>query len=268
MIHPTAVVHPNAKIGDDVEIGPFTVIGENVEIGSGTKIMSSVVIDGWTKIGCNNRIFPGAVIGVAPQDFSYKGARSFVEIGDNNDIREYVTIHRAANEDGITSVGSGNLLMANVHIAHNCRIGNQITMANYAGLAGYTQVGDQAVLGGLVGIHQHTRIGRLCMVGGCSKINKDIPPFCIADGNPCRLFGMNFRGMRRRGISQESRLAVQKAITILGSCGLGIKDAAAQIEAELEHTPEIMQFLDFLRETSHMGVLNKGRGFGARSEKE
>ena len=265
MIHPNAVVHPHAKIGEDVEIGPFAVIGENVEIGAGTKVMSSVVIDGWTTIGKNNRIFPGAIIGMAPQDFSYKGQRSFVKIGDNNDIREYVTIHRAADEDGLTCVGSDNLIMANVHIAHNCRIGNQVTMANYVGLAGHSVVEDQAVLGGLLGIHQHTRIGRLCMVGGCSKINKDLPPFSMVDGNPCRLFSMNFRGMRRRGISQSSRLAIQKAITILGSCGLTIDAAIERIDRELEHTPELEQFLAFLKAPSRMGVLNKARGVGARA---
>lgn len=265
MIHPSAIVHPKARIGEGVEIGPFSIIGENVEIGDGTKIMSSVVIDGWTTIGKNNRIYPGVTIGLAPQDFSYKGQRSFVTIGDNNDLREYVTIHRAADEDGLTSVGNGNLLMANVHIAHNCRIGNQVTMANYAGLAGHTVVDDQAVLGGLVGIHQHTRIGRLCMVGGCSKINKDLPPFSIVDGNPCRLFSMNFRGMRRRDISKESRLAVQKAIFILGSMGLTISAAIERIDSELEHTPEIEQFLDFLRAPSHMGVLNKASNVGART---
>ncbi|MGM9992360.1 MAG: acyl-ACP--UDP-N-acetylglucosamine O-acyltransferase [Candidatus Bruticola sp.] len=265
MIHSSAIVHPGARIGEGVEIGPFSIIGENVEIGDGTKIMSSVVIDGWTTIGKNNKIYPGVSIGLAPQDFSYKGQRSFVTIGDNNEFREYVTIHRAADEDGITSVGSGNLLMANVHIAHNCHIGSQITMANYAGLAGHTVVEDQAVLGGLVGIHQHTRIGRLCMVGGCSKINKDLPPFSIVDGNPCRLFGMNFRGMRRRDISKESRLAVHKAINILGSCGLTLDAAIERIDSELEHTPEIEHFLTFLRGDSHMGVLNKAGNVGARA---
>ena len=265
MIHPSAIVHPQAKIDTDVEIGPFAVIGEHVEIGSGTRIMSSVVIDGWTKIGKNNRIYPGASIGLAPHDFSYRGQRAFVEIGNQNEIREFVTIHRAANEDGVTKVGNGNLLMAYVHVAHNCQIGNQVTMANYAGIAGYTVVDDQAVLGGLAGVHQHTRIGRLCMVGGCSKINKDLPPFSIVDGNPCRLFGMNFRGMRRRDISKESRLAVQKALTILGSCGLSVTDAAQRIEEELEQTLEIRQLLDFLRAPSKMGVLNKARGVGARA---
>lgn len=267
MIHPTAIVHPKANIAEDVDIGPFTVIGENVTIGSGTKIMSSVVIDGWTEIGKNNRIFPGAAIGLPPQDFGYKGQRAFVKIGDDNEIREYVTIHRAATEDDTTFVGDQNLLMAYVHIAHNCRVGSQVTIANYAGLAGYTVVEDQAVLGGLAGFHQHTRVGRLCMVGGCSKINKDVPPFSIVDGNPCRIFGMNFRGMRRRDISKESRLAVQNAIRILGSMGLTLNDAIERIDSELEHTKEIIQLLEFLRAPSHMGVLNKGGRIGARSEK-
>ncbi|MBQ7529173.1 acyl-ACP--UDP-N-acetylglucosamine O-acyltransferase [bacterium] len=265
MIHPTAVVHPKANIGEGVNIGPFSVIGENVTIGEGTEVMSSVIIDGWTTIGKNNRIYHGASIGLAPQDFSYKGQRAFVEIGDNNDIREYVTIHRAANEDGLTYVGSDNLLMAYVHVAHNCHVGNQVTIANYAGMAGHTVVEDQAVLGGLVGIHQHTRIGRLCMIGGCSKINKDIPPFSIVDGNPCRIFGMNFRGMRRRGIDQKSRLAVQTAITILGSRGLNIDEAVETILREVEQTPEVVHLVEFIKGSSRMGILNKGCGVGIRA---
>lgn len=266
MIHPSAIVHPNAKIGENVEIGPFCTVGENVEIGEGTRLLSSVVLDGWTTLGKNNLLYPGVVIGVPPQDFSYKGQRSYVRIGDNNEFREYVTIHRAATEEGVTAVGNGNLLMGYVHIAHNCSVGNQVTAANYAGMAGHSSVGDQAVLGGLVGIHQHTKIGRLCMVGGCSKINKDLPPFSVVDGNPCRIFGINFRGMRRRGIDKDARLAIQTAMRFLASSGMPVSAAMAKIEAELPQCEEIQQFLDFLRHPSPMGILNKAAGVGSRAK--
>ena len=264
-IHPTAIVHPHAKLADDVEIGPFSIIGENVEIGAGTVVRSSCVIDGWTTIGCENIIHPGAIIGAEPQDVGYHGERAFVRVGDRNILREYVTIHRGAREDTETVVGSDNMLMANVHVAHNCRVGNQVTIANYAGMAGYAQIGDQAVLGGLCGLHQFVRVGRLCMVGGVAKVNKDVPPFCMADGNPMRLFGTNFRGMRRRDISAEARNAVKQAYNILIS-GKPLSVSIAAIEAEVEPFEEIKQFLEFLKEKSRMGVLLRA-GMGAHVER-
>lgn len=264
-IHPSAIVHPKAKLAEDVEIGPFSIIGENVEIGAGTKIMSSVVIDGWTTIGCRNRIYPGVTIGMAPQDNGYKGERAFVRIGDDNEIREYVTIHRAANEDGITTVGSGNLLMAYVHVAHNCTVGNQVTMANYAGMAGHSSIGDQAVIGGLVGIHQFARIGRLCMIGGLAKINKDIPPFTICDGNPARIFGINFRGMSRRGINAEERQHMKKAIRLLCGSGLTVSQAVETITKDLPDIEVIRQLVDFVTHPSRMGIQVRSCGVASRT---
>ena len=256
-IHPTAIVHPHAKLADDVEIGPFTTIGENVEIGAGTVIRSSCVIEGWTTIGRENIIYPGVVIGVEPQDFGYHGERSYVRIGDRNTLREYVTVHRGAHEESETVIGDDNLLMGYVHVAHNCRIGSQVTMANYAGMAGHSVIEDQAVIGGLAGMHQFVRVGRLCMLGGLSKVNKDVPPFCMADGNPTRIFGTNFRGMRRRGFSSETRDAIKNALYILTNRGLTVPLAVEAMRQELPDLPEGRQFIDFIATKSRMGVLVK-----------
>ena len=254
-IHPTAIVHPGAQIDEGVEIGPFSIVGEHVRIGRGTVVMSSVVLDGWTTVGCENRIYPHAVIGVAPQDLSYRGQRAYVTIGDRNELREGVTVHRAADEEGLTSVGSGNLLMAYVHVAHNCQVGNQVVMANSAGLAGHAVVEDQAILGGMSGVHQFVRIGRLCMVGGLAKITKDLPPFTIVDGNPARIFGLNSRGLRRRGIPEPSRLALKRAVRILTTSGLSLAQALAAIEEKVEPCPEVAHLVKFLSSRSRMGVL-------------
>ena len=259
-IHPTAIIHPKAKIADDVEIGPFCTIGENVEIGSGTRLMSSVVIEGWTTLGNDNVLYPGVVIGVPPQDFGYHGERAFVKIGSRNEFREYVTIHRAATPEGVTTVGDENLLMGYVHVAHNCTVGSQVTMANYAGMAGHSVIESQAVLGGLVGIHQFARIGRLCMVGGLAKVVKDLPPFSVVDGNPARVFGTNYRGLRRRGIDAPTRQAIKQALGILLSPDYTVSEAVEAIREQIPTSPEIEHFVDFLTHPSRMGVLRRPCG--------
>jgi len=259
-IHPTAIVHPGAEIDEGVEIGPYSIVGENVRIGRGTVVMSSVVLDGWTTIGCDNVIYPGAALGTAPQDLSYRGQRSFVRIGDRNQIREYVTVHRAADEDGVTSVGNDNMFMAYVHVAHNCRVGNQVIIANYAGMAGHAVVEDQAVLGGLSGLHQFVRVGRLCMVGGLAKITKDLPPFAIVDGNPARIYGLNSRGMRRRQVPEESRLALKRAFRALTGSGLNLGEAIMAIRSKVPSCPEVDHLLSFLGSPSRMGILVRSAG--------
>lgn len=265
-IHPSAIVSPKAYLAEDVEVGPFSIIGDNVTIGAGTKITSSVVIEGWTTIGENNLFHPGVVVGTPPQDLGYHGERAYVKIGNDNELREYVTVHRAANLDGVTTVGDGNLLMAYVHVAHNCTVGNQVTIANYAGLAGHSSVGDQAVLGGLVGVHQHAKIGRLCMVGGLSKINKDIPPFSVVDGKPVRIYGTNFRGMRRRGLGADVRGEIRKAMKFLCGLGLTVSQAVQRMLSELEQSPELLELVDFLQHPSRMGVLNRGCGQAGKEQ--
>lgn len=256
-IHPSALVHPGAELGEDVEIGPFSIVGEHVRIGRGTRIMSSVVLDGWTTLGADNLVFPGAVIGVAPQDFRYNGERSYVTIGDRNQIREYVTIHRASDPEGVTSVGDDNLIMGYVHLAHNCHLGSQIVIANYVGLAGHAVVEDQAVLGGMCGIHQFVRIGRLSMVGGMAKVIKDVPPFAIVDGQPARIYGLNIRGLQRRGVGKEARVALKRAFRLITQSGLNLNQAIEAIRTSVESFPEVEHLQRFLENPSRMGVMNR-----------
>ncbi|AZR73950.1 acyl-[acyl-carrier-protein]--UDP-N-acetylglucosamine O-acyltransferase [Anoxybacter fermentans] len=247
-IHETAIVHPGAKIGKNVEIGPYSIIGPNVEIGDNTKIGPHVVIDGWTKIGCNNKIFFGASIGLEPQDLKFHGEKSYLFIGDNNTIREYVTINRGTeNGGGETRIGNNNLIMAYCHVAHDCQLGNHIIMSNAANLAGHVIVEDHAVIAGLAGIHQFVRIGKMAMVGAHTKVVKDVPPYIIVDGHPARVAGINVVGLRRNGISPELRQEIKRAYKILYRSDLNISQAIERMDQELETSPEIEHFLRFLR---------------------
>ncbi|HXE71223.1 MAG TPA: acyl-ACP--UDP-N-acetylglucosamine O-acyltransferase [Candidatus Nitrosotenuis sp.] len=256
-IHPQAIVHAGAELDYDVEVGPFSIIGPHVRIGSGTRIHSSVVIDGWTTIGYDNEIYSGAVVGLAPQDLRYTGGRSYVRIGNRNVIREYVSIHRASDPEGETVVGDGNLLMGYVHVAHNCRLGNQIIMANYVGLCGHVEVEDQAVLGGMAGVHQFVRVGRLSMVGGMAKVTKDVPPFALVDGQPARLYGINIRGLQRRGLTREARQAIKQAFRLILQSGLNLRQAIDAIRQTVPPCDEVRHLLSFLESPSRMGVMSR-----------
>lgn len=246
-IHETAVVHPNARIGKDVEIGPYAVIGENVVIGEGTKISAHVVVDGWTSIGKHCVIYPSASIGADPQDLKFYGEKSYVFIGDYTKIREFATVNRATGEDEETRIGSHCLLMAYTHVAHNCVVGNHVIMSNAATLAGHVVVEDRAVIGGLAGVHQFVKIGQNAMVGGASKVVQDVPPFVIVDGHPARVSGLNNVGMSRSGVTVESRKEIKKAYKTLYRSGLTLPQAIAVMEQELESHPEVEHFLRFLR---------------------
>lgn len=246
-IHETAVVHPGARIGKDVEIGPYAVIGEHVLIGDGTKIGAHVVIDGWTSIGKNCVIFPSASIGAEPQDLKFNGEKSYVFIGDNTKIREFATINRATGEGEETRVGSNVLLMAYTHVAHNCIVGNNVIMSNGATLAGHVVVEDRAVIGGLTGVHQFVKIGRNAMIGGASKIVQDVPPFVIVDGHPAKVAGLNNVGLARANISVNARRNLKKAYKILYRSGLSLAQAIAVMEQELELCEEVEHLLRFLR---------------------
>ncbi|MFP4497218.1 MAG: acyl-ACP--UDP-N-acetylglucosamine O-acyltransferase [Vulcanimicrobiota bacterium] len=254
-IHPTAIIEEGAQLASDVVVGPYSIIGKDVKIGKGTVIHEHVLITGWTTIGEDNEIFKGAVIGEAPQDLGYKGERSYVNIGNKNNIREYVTIHRGAEADGETVIGNENLLMAYCHIAHNCHLGNQIIMANYIGLAGHVVVEDQVVFGGLSGIHQYARIGRLAMIGGYSKIIQDIPPFVLVEGLPVRILSLNSVGMRRRGIGSESRNALKSAIALLTSRKYKRRELPDVIRNNVDLTPEVEHLIDFISRPSKKGLL-------------
>jgi UDP-N-acetylglucosamine acyltransferase len=253
MIHPTAIVHPNAQIGSGCEIGPYCVIGENVALGDGCKLHSHVVIDGHTKLGRENEIFPFASIGLKTQDLKWKGGVTRTEIGDGNTFREYVTIHSATGDGEVTRVGSHNTILAYCHIAHNCTLGDRIIMSNVATLAGHVTVEDHAVIGGLAAVHQFSRVGKMSMIGGCSKIVQDVPPFMIVDGNPGETRTINKVGMERHGVSEEAQNALRHAYKILFREGLTIPNALVKIEQELPKLPEVLHLLNFVR-TSERGI--------------
>lgn len=246
-IHETAVVHPGARIGKDVEIGPYAVIGENVSIGDGTKISPHVVIDGWTSIGKKCVIYPSVSIGAEPQDLKFRGEKSYVFIGDNTTLREFVTVNRATGEDEETRIGSNCLLQAYTHVAHNCIVGNNVIMSNCATLAGHVVVEDRAVIGGLAGVHQFVKIGRNAMVGGLTKIVQDVPPFVIVDGNPAKVCGLNNVGLARAGVSETAKRNLKKAYRTLYRSNLSLTQAIAVMEQELDSCEEVEHFLRFLR---------------------
>jgi len=252
-VHPSAVVHPQAKISPQCEIGPYCVIGENVTLGDGCKLHSHVVIDGHTKLGGGNEIFPFASIGLKTQDLKWKGGVTRTEIGDHNIFREYVTIHSATGDGEVTRIGSHNTVLAYCHIAHNCTLGDHVIMSNVATLAGHVTVEDHAVIGGLAAVHQFCRIGKMSMIGGCSKIVQDVPPFMIADGNPAETRTINKIGMERNGVSEEGQTALRQAYKILFREGLTIPNALAKIESELSKFPEIQYLVNFVR-TSERGI--------------
>ncbi len=232
-IHPTAVIHPRAELHSSVTVGPHSVIGEHVRIGAGTTVAPNVVIDGWTEIGEHNQIFPGAVIGLEPQDLKYNGAPSRVLIGNHNRIRECVTIHRATLEEESTVIGDHNLLMAYVHVAHNCVIADQVIISNSVGLAGHVQIESRAVLGGMAGIHQFTHIGQLAMVGAMSRIDRDVPPYMRVEGHPGRIRGLNPVGLRRAKFSAEAIALLKRAYRILYRSGLPLEKALQTLRPEV-----------------------------------
>lgn len=247
-IHPSAVIDPNAEIEEGVVIGPFSIVKEGVRIRKGTKLMSNVIIEGDTEIGENCTIFPFTSIGLPPQDMKYKGEKTGVRIGDNNVIREYITIHRASvGGDGYTRIGNNNFLMAYVHIAHDCKIGSNIAMANVATLAGHILVEDHAVIGGLVAIHQFTRIGAYAMVGGFSGVGQDIPPYMIASGARAKLFGLNTIGLKRHGFSDETMNELKKAYKILFREKHTLKEAIKKVQEDLPYTDEIKHLIEFIQ---------------------
>jgi UDP-N-acetylglucosamine acyltransferase len=200
-IHPTAVIDPRAELAAGVEVGPYAVIGPQVRIGPDCRIGAHVVLDGRLTMGRGNRVFPGACLGLDPQDLKYTGDPTGVQIGDDNTIRECVTINRATHGEEVTRIGSGNLLMAYSHLGHNCRLGDRIVIANGVAVAGHVEIGDRAVIGGVLGIHQFVHIGTLAMVGGMSRIERDVPPFCMVEGHPARVRALNRIGLQRSGLA-------------------------------------------------------------------
>jgi UDP-N-acetylglucosamine acyltransferase len=248
-IHPTAIVSPGAEIEEDVFIGPHSLIGEGARIKKGTRLVSNVILEGETEIGEECVIYPFTCIGLPPQDLKYKGEKTGVKIGSHNIIREYITIHRASiGGDGFTTIGDNNFLMAYVHIAHDCRIGNFVTMANVATLGGHVLIEDYAFIGGLVAIHQFTRIGTYAMAGGFSGVNQDIPPYMITSGTPAKLFGLNAIGLKRRGFPDSTINDLKKAYKILFRDKRTLKDAIKKIQEDLPYTDEIKHLIEFIQQ--------------------
>ena len=258
VVHESAVVSPSAKIGRNVIIGPNTVIGDEVEIGDGSNIGPNAVVAKWTTIGSDCRIFQFASVGEIPQDLKFKGERSYTFIGDRTVIREGATIHRATGEDNETRVGSDCLLMAYIHVAHNCTLGNHVIMSNLASCAGHATVEDRVVIGGMAGVHQFVKIGRNAMVGGMSKLVQDVVPYTIVDGHPAKVVGLNNVGISRAGIPLESRRLIKKAYKILYRSGLSLAEAIAVIEQEVDSCEEVEHFLRFLR-NAERGICRERR---------
>ncbi len=248
MIHASAVVDASAKIADDVEIGPYSVIGADVEIGAGCVIGPHVVIMGPSRIGRDNRIYQFASIGDDPQDKKYRGERSWLELGERNVIREYVTMNRGTDEGGgKTVIGSDNLFLAYSHIAHDCIVGNHTIFANAASLSGHIEVGDYAILGGFTSVHQFTRIGTGAFCGLGSVITQDIPPFSAAAGNRARVVGINKEGLRRRGFDPELIRALHNSFRELLKSRGSKQDAIEKLKPLCEKYPEVSQFVDFVK---------------------
>jgi UDP-N-acetylglucosamine acyltransferase len=260
LIHPTAVIHPLAQIDPSVQVGPYTVIGENVIIGAQTKLGPHVVIEPFTEIGRYNEICVGAVIGGTPQDLKYKGGASWVKIGDYNTIREYVTINRATAEGEVTLIGHHNLLMAYSHVAHNCVIEDEVIIANSVALAGHIHIESKARISGVLGVHQFVHIGRLAMVGGMSRIERDVPPFTIVEGNPSRVRSLNLVGLKRSGVSSEEINLIKKAFRLVYRSNTPMQESLDQLELLSDH-PYVQHFRHFLqRSTTEEGRRGPIRG--------
>jgi UDP-N-acetylglucosamine acyltransferase len=246
-VHPSALVDPKARLARGVKVGPYSIVGPDVEIGEDTRVGAHVVLEGHTRIGRRNRFFPFCSIGAEPQDKKYAGEPTRVEIGDDNTIREYVTINRGTTQDAaLTSVGNDNWIMAYVHFAHDCRIGSHAIFANGTALAGHVVVGDWAVFGGVTLVHQFVRIGAHAHTGMGSYLAQDLPPFVTAAGNMAKPYGINSKGLRRRGFSAEAVEGLKRAYRTLYRKGLALDEAMRQLEDQVAACPPVRELVDFL----------------------
>lgn len=247
LIHPTAVINDRAQIHPTVRVEPYAVIGGQVSIDANTVVGSHAIIDGLTTVGKDNQIFPGAAIGLEPQDLKYQGANSKVIIGDRNRIREYVTINRATNEGEATVIGNDNLLMAYSHVGHNCTIENEVVIANSVAIAGHVQIESMAIISGVLGIHQFVHVGRMAMVGGMSRISRDVPPYMMVEGNPARVRSLNLVGLKRRGVTIEEIQQLKKAFRLLYLQHLPLQDAIAKLDllSDNPHIEHLQQFIQY-----------------------
>jgi UDP-N-acetylglucosamine acyltransferase len=253
-IHPTAVVSPRARLGQDCFVGPYCIVGDDVTLGDGVRLDSHSVVEGRTSIGAGTHVFPFVSIGLAAQDLKYGGEASETKIGQRNQIREFVTIHRGTSGGGmLTQVGDDCLIMAQAHIAHDCRIGDGVIMANAATLAGHVSIEDRANVGAYSGVHQFCRVGREAYIGGYSVVVKDALPFALTVGNHARCYGLNVTGMKRRGYSREVINALHHAFHLLLSSKLNTSQALAKIRDEIKDSQEVEFLVEFI-ESSERGV--------------
>ncbi len=255
MIHPTAIVHPDARLADDVEVGAYTLIGADVSIGAGTVVGPHVVINGHTTIGAHNRIFQFSSLGEIPQDKKYANEPTKLEIGDHNTIREFCTFNLGTAQDvGVTRLGSHNWIMAYVHLAHDCQVGNHTIFANNAQLAGHVHIGDYAILGGFTTVHQFVRVGAHVITGLGTALLQDLPPYVLASGNPCAPHGINSEGLKRRGFASPAIMAIKRAYKTLYKSGLTLTEAKAALQLQLQEHPELQLLTDFLA-ASERGIV-------------
>jgi UDP-N-acetylglucosamine acyltransferase len=252
-IHPSAIIDPDAVIGEGVDIGPWSMIGPRVTVGDGTRIGAHVLVEKDTTIGAGCHLHQGAVLGTDPQDLKYRGENTVLVVGDRTVIREYATLNRGTADLRRTVVGDDCLLMAYSHIAHDCQIGNNVVISNAVNMAGHVFIEDWAIIGGLTAIHQFVRIGAHAFVGGASRTSQDVPPYTRAAGSPMKLYGLNSIGLDRRGFSREVRQALKNAYRAVFQGSLPLSQGLEQAEAEAEDFPEVRHFLSFIR-TSERGV--------------
>lgn len=259
LIHPTAIVEAGAQLDASVEVGAYSVIGPHVRIGSGTKVGPHVVIEGHTTIGSDNQIFQFASLGAAPQDKKYAGEPTRLEIGDRNTIREFVTFNLGTTQDGgVTRIGSDNWIMAYVHVAHDCQLGNHIILANNATLAGHVHLGDWVFLGGFTSVHQFCHIGAHAMTAFTAAVSQDVPPFVTAAGNRAVPAGINSEGLKRRGFTPEQIAAIKRAYKVVYRSDLALEEAKQSLQALEEKTPDSAEYIRLMREfinTSTRGII-------------
>jgi UDP-N-acetylglucosamine acyltransferase len=248
VIHPSAIIHPGARLGAEVSVGAYSIVGEHVEIGDDTRIGPHVVIEGRTRIGKGNRIFQFCSLGSAPQDKKYAGEPTRLEIGDGNTIREFCSLNCGTMQDaGVTRLGNDNWIMAYVHLAHDCQIGDHTIFANNAQIAGHVHVGDYAILGGFTGVHQFVRVGAHSFTAIATVLVHDLPPYVMAAGDSAKPYGINVEGLRRRGFSAESLAAIKRAYKTLYKSGLTLELAKARIAEQARTCAEIAPLAEFLQ---------------------
>jgi UDP-N-acetylglucosamine acyltransferase len=263
LIHPTAVIDPSAKIDPGATIGPFAVIGPETTIGAGTVVGAHAVVE-FAEIGRDNRIMPGAFVGLPPQDLKYKGEKTKLVMGDRNLVRECATLNRGTTATGLTKIGSDCLFMAYSHVGHDCVLGDGVILANSVALGGHVSVGSRTVIGGLVAVQQHTRIGSGCMLGGGSMLNKDVTPFCLCQGYPAVLRGLNLVGLRRSGLSREAISQVKEAYKTLFASGLRLEEALARLQSS-PVGPEVASMIEFIT-ASEIGVMRPATQEAAKED--